>query len=277
MKKLLRIIVNILMWGLLIFGLLVTITVFSSERNNGISNLFGYMPMTVKTNSMSPTFKKGDLVIIKEVDDLYKLKKGDVITFYTMVNGTRIINTHRITEVNKEDNNISFTTKGDANDVEDSLAVSSGDVIGKWTNKSIPGFGKKLDFLQTKKGFFICILVPMAIFFLVELYKFIETLIEYKKPVISDEEEEEIKKKAVEEYLQGLGNKEADVADKDKDKEADIADAVDKAKDAVEKSANKAVGNAENTEKEIADVAESVEDKTEDVAKTVVETAEKTL
>ncbi len=230
------------MWGLLIFGLLVTITVFSSERNNGISNLFGYMPMTVKTNSMSPTFKKGDLVIIKEVDDLYKLKKGDVITFYTMVNGTRIINTHRITEVNKEDNNISFTTKGDANDVEDSLAVSSGDVIGKWTNKSISGFGKKLDFLQTKKGFFICILIPMAIFFLIELYKFIETLIEYKKPVISDEEEEEIKKKAVEEYLHGLGNKENANEDAKENKSS------------VEKAESKVAEDVE-------DITEAVEDK----------------
>ena len=41
----------------------------------------------------------------------------------------------------------------------------------------------------------------MAIFFLFELYKFITVLIETKKPKISAAEEEEIKKKAIEEYL----------------------------------------------------------------------------
>ena len=41
----------------------------------------------------------------------------------------------------------------------------------------------------------------MAIFFLFELYKFIVVLIEAKKPKISEEDEEAIKKKAIEEYL----------------------------------------------------------------------------
>ena len=58
-----------------------------------------------------------------------------------------------------------------------------------------------MNFLRTKKGFFICIVIPMAVFFLVELYKFIVTLIELKKPELSEEDEEEIKKRAIEEYL----------------------------------------------------------------------------
>ena len=41
----------------------------------------------------------------------------------------------------------------------------------------------------------------MALFFLFELYKFIVTLVQTKKPTISAEDEEEIKKKAIEEYL----------------------------------------------------------------------------
>ncbi|HCJ40556.1 MAG TPA: signal peptidase I, partial [Ruminococcus sp.] len=53
----------------------------------------------------------------------------------------------------------------------------------------------------TKTGFFVCIVIPMAVFFLVELYKFIVTLIELKKPALSEEDEEEIKKRAIEEYL----------------------------------------------------------------------------
>ena len=61
--------------------------------------------------------------------------------------------------------------------------------------------GKVLDFLRSKTGFFVCVVIPMAIFFLFELYKFIATLIESKQKTMSVEEEEEIKRKAVEEYL----------------------------------------------------------------------------
>ena len=208
MKKFLKILVDVVLWGLLIFALFITIAVFSAEKNNGVSNLFGFMPMSVESPSMSPTFEMGDLIIVKEVDDLYKLKKGDVITFYTIIEGKRRLNTHRIIEVNEVGSSISFTTKGDANQIEDSLQVYSSDIVGIWTGTRLKSCGKAIDYLKTKKGFFICIIVPMAIFFLVELYKFIVALIEFKKPAISDEEEEEIKKRAVEEYLKGLKKEE---------------------------------------------------------------------
>ena len=59
-----------------------------------------------------------------------------------------------------------------------------------------------MGFLQTQKGFFICILIPMAIFFLFELYKFIFAVMEVKKAGNnSDLDEEEIKRRAIEEYL----------------------------------------------------------------------------
>ena len=57
-------------------------------------------------------------------------------------------------------------------------------------------------FLRTKVGFFVCILLPMALFFLFELYKFILTVISVKN---GDDkyklDEEEIKRRAIEEYL----------------------------------------------------------------------------
>ena len=57
-------------------------------------------------------------------------------------------------------------------------------------------------FLRTKTGFFVCILIPMALFFLFELYKFIVTLIEVKRGDAPEQlDEEEIKRRAIEEYL----------------------------------------------------------------------------
>lgn len=200
MKKVVKIVVDVLAWIVLIFAFIITVLVFSAERNKGIPQLFGIMPMTVQTDSMVPTFKTGDLLFVKEAD-LYQLKKDDVISFYMIVDGNRIVNTHRIVEVQDEGSSRSFITRGDNNGQNDPDPVSASDIIGVWSGSRIPGGGNVIDFLRTKTGFFIFIVIPMAIFFLFELYKFITVLIEAKKPKISAEEEEEIKKKAIEEYL----------------------------------------------------------------------------
>lgn len=212
MKKVLKIVVNVLAWVLLIFALLITLVVFSSGRNNGVATLFGFIPMTVESDSMKPTFKTDDLIICREVDDVYDLKKDDVITFWTMIDGKKVKNTHRIIEVNNVNGSVSFTTRGDNNSLDDQDSVRAGDVIGKWTGTKIPGFGKVMRFLGTQKGFFICILIPLALFFLFELYKFIATLIEIKKPGLSEDDEEEIKRRAVEEYIASQKQKDAEAA-----------------------------------------------------------------
>ena len=201
MKTVLKVVANVLVWIILILALLVTIMVFSSGRNNGVANLLGYIPMTVESDSMKPTFKKDDLIMCREIDDVFSLQKGDVITFWTIIDGKKVKNTHRIVEITELDGSRSFVTRGDNNQLDDTVPVLPSDIIGKWTEVKISGFGKVMSFLRTKTGFFVCIVIPMAVFFLVELYKFIVTLIELKKPALSEEDEEEIKKRAIEEYL----------------------------------------------------------------------------
>ena len=221
MKKAIKIIFNVLAWVVLILALLITVLVFSSDRNNGVANLFGFMPMTVESDSMKPTFKKNDLIIVKEIDDVKSLKKDDVITFWTIIDGQKQKNTHRIVDIVKEGKSISFITRGDNNAIDDEVPVAAGDIIGKWTEFKLSGFGKIMDFLRTKTGFFICIVIPMAIFFLFELYKFIITVNEIRKPKLTEDDEEEIKKKAIEEYLASQkANEEAEKAEPAADEEA---------------------------------------------------------
>lgn len=201
MKKAIKITASVLSWIVLILALLVTILVFTADSNNGVSTLLGYMPLTVESDSMAPTFSSGDLIIDCEIDDVYKLQKDDVITFWTIIDGNKVKNTHRIIEVNSHNGSVSFVTKGDNNDIKDSVDVYPSDIIGKWTGVKIGGFGTVMSFLRTKTGFFICIIIPMALFFLFELYKFIVTIVEIKRPAAVQLDEEEIKKKAIEEYL----------------------------------------------------------------------------
>lgn len=206
MKKALKITFNILSWIVLIFALIITLLVFTADRNNGVSTLLGFMPFTVESDSMKPTFEKNDLIICREVDDINSLAENDVITFWTIIDGKKVKNTHRIVEVCDSGNTRSFITRGDNNGANDDISVYPADIIGKWTNVKISGFGKVMSFLRTKTGFFICILIPMALFFLFELYKMIVTIIEIKRPALSAADEEEIKRKAVEEYLKEQQN-----------------------------------------------------------------------
>ena len=203
MKKVLKTIANVLSWIILLLALLVTVLVFSSGRNNGVANLFGYIPLTVESDSMKPTFEQGDLIICKEIDNLDTLQIGDVITFWTIIDGRKVKNTHRITQINEFESTKSFITRGDGNLIDDEMPAYAGDLIGKWTDVRISNLGTVMNFLRTKTGFFVCILIPMAIFFLFELYKFIVVLIEVKRPPVPEIDEEEIKRRAIEEYLAG--------------------------------------------------------------------------
>ena len=185
------------------FAALTTVVVFTGTSNNGVGNLFGYMPFSIQTQSMEPTIKAGDVVIGKEVD-FNTLKEGDIITYWTTVDEQKILNTHRITKVisNGKGSVPSFKTKGDNNQIEDEYTVAAADIVAKYNSK-ISGLGKAVDLLETQKGFFICIVLPLILFFLYKLYHFIKVLVTVKqeKAGLSKEDEEELKKKAVEEYL----------------------------------------------------------------------------
>ena len=220
MKKVMKVVVDVLAWIILIAAFLVTIMVFSSSRNNGIASIFGIMPMSVQSDSMSPTFKQGDLIFVKRVNDLYTLKEQDVITFYTIIEGVRVLNTHRIVTINDPDGSRNFTTRGDNNPLDDKVNVYPSDIVGKWTGARLPGGGKVLDFVRSKTGFFVCVVIPMAIFFLFELYKFIAALIESKQVTITDDEKAEIERQAVEKYLRENPEAAAKLAAAQAEKEA---------------------------------------------------------
>ena len=288
MKKAVSIVVNVIAWIVLILAFLTTLIVFSSGRNNGVANLMGFIPMTVESDSMKPTFSKNDLIVCKEVDDINSLQKGDVITFWTIIDGKKVKNTHRIVDINEFESTRSFVTRGDNNNLDDTLPAYAGDVIGKWTEFKVGGIGKFFSFLRTKTGFFVCILIPMALFFLFELYKFIVTLIETKRPVTAgaDFDEEEIKRRAVEEYLasQKAAADEAakdakDAAEKSTKELAETSEAVSEAVKDAEELAEYAGkrSNDENKEavEKLIDEAKPVADKTADEAEAVKEKAEK--
>lgn len=94
-----------------------------------ISGTFKYQPIAVLSNSMLPTFARGDAVIMKKIDkkDLKKLKKGTIL--YYSKEGRLIV--HRIVSVKHTDNGkVEVTTKGDNNNANDPWVITEDDMIG---------------------------------------------------------------------------------------------------------------------------------------------------
>lgn len=198
MKKALKIIGDVL---LVIFILLAaTITIISlNTKDRGVTNVAGRILLNIQTDSMKPTINPGDLIITKQYNG-EDIKQGDVISFFAFEQDTTIIKTHRVIEVNNTDGTITFTTKGDNSLAEDQVELTKNDILAIYDNDNydgvkIPFVGKIFSFLQSQVGFLLCIIFPLLIFFIYQLYKFIETIIDEKKKE-SLREIEEARKKA---------------------------------------------------------------------------------
>lgn len=112
---------------------------------------------TILTQSMYPTIKAGDIVITYKNDD-NKYNNGDVITFISDQNGGITV-THRIKEVFSVNENYSYKTKGDNNNAADNEVISGDNVLGKVVLK-IPKAGYIQQFLVSKTGWVIAVLLP---------------------------------------------------------------------------------------------------------------------
>lgn len=82
--------------------------------------LIGFVPMTVLTGSMVPTYDPGDIVYVKPVENVSQLTIGDAVTFQEK-SGVRSYVTHRIVGFGFDDagNMLTVYTQGDANSVVD--------------------------------------------------------------------------------------------------------------------------------------------------------------
>ncbi|MBE6132024.1 MAG: S26 family signal peptidase [Erysipelotrichaceae bacterium] len=103
-------------------------------------------------------------------------------------------------------------------DLIDDYQPSVQQVIGKWNGKKLSGVGGVITWIQDPTHFFIVILVPLILLFGYNVWIVIQYVIEVKTEKakklaleeakaggISLEEEEEIKRKAVEEYMKKMG------------------------------------------------------------------------
>lgn len=149
----------------------------------------GLTPMTVLSGSMEPAFHVGSLIYVKDIEP-ENITVGMPITF--VLNDDLLVATHRVVNVERFDTkeqevldadgnpvldekgkpiteevpldepSFYFTTKGDANEVEDGSKVYYKNVVGTPVF-TIPYLGYLSSFLQTRKGMIVGICFALII------------------------------------------------------------------------------------------------------------------
>ena len=222
---------------ILIFAVVFTLLTLSSAKSeDGLPNIAGYSLFSVQSDSMEPVFYTGDLLLIKEYTG-QELKEGDIISFRTIENGEYIINTHRIMEIHDVSGIKTYTTRGDNTPAKDPTDVVESEIVGVYSVQEngadkgtrIKGLGKVIDVIKgsgeagdkwsitlnkdtpderkLNLSFLLFIILPLALIFLFQIYKFVRALNDSKKEktkaelLESGELSEELKQKAIEEYL----------------------------------------------------------------------------
>jgi signal peptidase len=158
-----------LKWGgnalTVILGVLMLLTLYctiSSRINGGTPTIFGKQMYEVLSGSMEPKIHTGSTIFVSPHVNAKNLKPGDVITF-TVPHESGIIVTHRIVSVSTQNGQPAFQTKGDANDSKDTWTIPGNNVIGQYSNFTIPYLGYYLNFLKTKLGVSLLMILPGAL------------------------------------------------------------------------------------------------------------------
>ena len=147
----LRVLVLVLAGLLLLYNIYTLVARYAFGE--GIPTLFGYGFAVVETGSMEPEIAAGDFVIL-HAEEEYAV--GDVITFYDSARGEYV--THRIILVTES----GYTTKGDANNVQDNFTVPQSAVVGRVV-AVMNGLGSFIAFFQTPAGMFVLIAAAAAV------------------------------------------------------------------------------------------------------------------
>lgn len=167
---------------LLIGGvLLIYVLDIKVKEAKGIPYTPKYNAYVVLTGSMVPEILVNDVVVTKK-KDVSELEREDIITFISSDSRfTGMIITHRIKNifVDPTTGAYSFETKGDANPSPDFALTKGSNVLGEVILK-IPKLGYIQQFLSSRGGWIIAILIPCLAVLSYDVLKLIKLLTKRK-------------------------------------------------------------------------------------------------
>lgn len=182
--------------------------VANAEIGKGNTKLLPVLTDSMKGDKKD-SFEKGDLVIAKTPKDVNALEEGDIVTFKMSIGGTDQLNTHRIIQKAVDgDGKVRYVTKGD-NTTGADAAIAAEEVLAVY-KYHLNGVGGAIAWLQIPTNFLLVIVLPLILLFIYNIILFVKMMMQAKMSKLQAEQgaavvvdEEEIKRKAIEEYLAG--------------------------------------------------------------------------
>ncbi len=197
----------------------ITIVVLSGTNGDEIAQdpFFNSSLLPVLSDSMkhedgveyeySESFKSGDLIVAIAIDEDYELEVGDIISFWDIIGGYKVINTHRIVAI---DDDGTIWQQGDNREMSTAAEVVNRTDIVAIYKTSIPLVGSIVLLLQDTTVFFIVIILPLLIMFLFNIKNLFDIVNKSKKEKkIADATKsgvltEDMKQQAIADYLKKL-------------------------------------------------------------------------
>lgn len=142
-------------------ALVVVVAIGAAMLTVVIPRLTGSVSLTVLTGSMSPTIPAGSAILVQPLEPS-EVREGDIITFQAKPGESTYV-THRVIEVETEDGQRFFITKGDANRGPDSDPVPAGAVRGR-VIFHVPYAGRLAETVRSPMGALGLIGIPCTIY-----------------------------------------------------------------------------------------------------------------
>jgi len=125
----------------------------------------------VLSGSMQPTFTAGDVIVAVDTP-VRSLQVNDIITYWSPDNMKSLV-THRIVNISKDSQGLSFQTKGDANEGVDQYVVPAELVVGRMV-LTIPYVGHVASISHSFLGFLLLVLAPGIVVISAEVFSIVK-------------------------------------------------------------------------------------------------------
>lgn len=132
------------------------VTTFAAAAFLVVPRLLGWEVVTVLTGSMAPTYPADTALAVRPVDPR-EVRAGDVIAFVAADDLPLV--THRVVAVDHGGGQLSFVTKGDANDDVDTETVPASAVRGRVV-AGVPHLGTFVRAVHHPMGFALFLVLP---------------------------------------------------------------------------------------------------------------------
>ena len=206
LKKLFQFMWDLVEVLIIIYVIFVTTCILSKNRY-GYTNLFGYTLVSVhqEDEAYIKDSKAGNLLVVKNDGNVNKNQY--VYYYYADVsdpnNEKYVVRGAFVTDTIKGDGGELYSLK----DKEDPK-ISKARVLGNYSNQYAV-IGGVLEFLETRLGFLFCVLLPITIVFVYQIYEFV-VILNYDKADKIRKSEEEIDRQQEKIRLENMKKKEDD-------------------------------------------------------------------